>query len=125
MVLKNKLANVSDYAKHNQPKHLKLKIYTTAPVGTLIEVHLGKSTGNAYPQGTHSQYQAFTSVSGRWEELEFTFSQIPPGSKTTENEINQITLLFNPYMSTVETYFFDELTGPGIAPGNVISSKEK
>lgn len=122
MIFKNKLTDVSRYAKHTSSQKIKLKIYTTAPVGTLVEIHLGKNSGNAYPVGIHSQFQALTTVSGKWEELEFKFSQIPHGSKTADADVNQITLLFNPYVATVESYYFDDLTGP--AQENVISAKD-
>lgn len=109
------LSDVAAYATYTgMPKKIKLKVFSTAPVGTLVEIHLGQSTGNAYPEGTHSQYQAITAVTGKWEILEFKFSQIPPGSKTPESAINQITLMFNPYMNTEETFFFDDLEGPSI-----------
>ncbi|MBA3664929.1 MAG: hypothetical protein H0W61_12075 [Bacteroidetes bacterium] len=115
MNLQGILSEAEQYATYQGvPKKIKLKIFTSAPVGTLVEIHLGKNTGNAYPEGTHSQYQAFTTVSGKWEELEFKFSQIPPGSKTSPSEINQVTLLFNPYMNTSEIFYFDDLAGPSL-----------
>lgn len=117
MSLSGKLVSVDAYATYTGiPPKLKMKIYTTAPVGTLVEILLGsKGRNNEYPAGTNSQYQAYTTVSGTWEELQFKFSQIPTGSETSPIQVDQITLLFNPNTSTSDTYYFDEITGPLLA----------
>lgn len=129
MSISGKLAGVSEYATYTGiPPKIKMKIYTTAPAGTLVEILLGsRGRNNEYPAGTHSQYQAYTSVSNAWEELEFLFSQIPEGSETSASQIDQITLLFNPNSSTSDTYFFDEITGPiVVADGNMpVDPKKK
>lgn len=116
MPLNGKLTDVSPYATYlGVPPRLKMKIYTTAPVGTLVEILLGdKSKNNTYPGGTNSQYQAHTTVSGQWEELEFKFAQIPEGSETPTNGIDQVTLLFNPNSASADTYYFDEISGPAV-----------
>jgi hypothetical protein len=114
MSLNSGLMDIDKYATYEgNPPHIKLKIYTTAPAGTLVEVLLGSRNGNNdYPAGTHSQYQAYTKKSNEWEELEFLFSQIPQGSETSAAQVDQIVLLFNPNSSTSDTYYFDDLTGP-------------
>lgn len=114
MSLLGKLYNVDSYATYQGiPKQITMKIYTTAPVGTLIEILLGsKARNNEYPAGTNSQYQAYTTVSNAWEEVKFKFSQVPLGSETSFTEIDQVTLLFNPNTSTSDTYYFDDITGP-------------
>ena len=78
-----KFADVEQYATYddNAPK-FKMKVFSTAPVGSLIEIQMGKKTGNAYPEGTHSQYQAFTKTTNQWEVVEFKYSQTPKGSET-------------------------------------------
>lgn len=116
MLPNNKLADVSAFATYQGiPPRLKLKVYTTAPVGTLVEILLGsKEQMTAYPDGTNSQYQARTTVSGAWEDLEFKFAQVPPGSRTSFVQIDQVTLLFNPNTSTDDVYYFDELRGPAL-----------
>ena len=116
MNITGKLSDVSTYATYTGiPPKIKLKVYTTAPAGTLVEILLGDKQGNnAYPEGTHSQFQAHTTVSNAWEELEFKFAQIPEGSKTTSSQVNQITLLFNPNSSSSDTYYFDDLSGPSV-----------
>jgi hypothetical protein len=121
MSLNSKLTGVDKYATYEGiPPRLKMKIHTTAPAGTLVEVLLGSKRGNNdYPAGTHSQYQAYTSTSNEWEELEFKFSQVPQGSETGADQIDQIVLLFNPNSSTSDTYYFDDLTGPGLGAAPV------
>jgi hypothetical protein len=117
MPLNGILADVSPYATYKGvPPKLKMKIYTTAPVGTMVEILLGnKSLNNTFPAGTHSQYQAHTTVSGEWEELEFKFAQIPEGSQIQATNVDEVTLLFNPNSNTSDTYYFDEITGPSLA----------
>ena len=117
MDVSGKLSDVSNYATYTGiPPKIKMKVYTTAPAGTLVEILLGSKAGNnAYPEGTNSQFQAHTTVSNAWEELEFKFAQTPEGSKTSTTEVDQITLLFNPNSSSSDTYYFDELSGPAVS----------
>lgn len=123
MVIPRKLADVSIYSTYTgNPPQMKLKVFTDAPAGTLVEILLGsKGRNNEFPEGTHSQYQAYTTKSGAWEELTFKFSQIPSGSLTSATEIDQITLLFNPNTNTSHTYYFDDLEGPGLLSESVAS----
>jgi hypothetical protein len=120
MELKANLTDVSPYATYTgDPPQLKMKIYTSAPVGTLVEILLGRKSGNNdYPAGTNSQYQCYTTKTNEWEELHFLFSQIPQGSETTVSQIDQVTLLFNPNSSSSDTFYFDEITGPPIVSSN-------
>ncbi|MGZ3919042.1 MAG: hypothetical protein ACXVOH_07175 [Bacteroidia bacterium] len=117
MPLPGPMADVSPFATYvGVPPKLEMKIYTSAPPGTLIEILLGNRKGNnEYPAGTNSQYQAYTTVSNKWEQLEFKFSQIPQGSETATTQVDQITLLFNPNSANSDKYYFDELTGPPLA----------
>ena len=116
MCLASKLNDVSPYATYSGiPPKIKMKIFTSAPPGTLIEILLGsKGRSNEYPEGTHSQYQAYTTKSNEWEEIEFKFSQIPKGSETASSQIDQLTLLFNPNSSSNDVFYFDEITGPAL-----------
>jgi hypothetical protein len=130
MPLNGMMSDVSAYATYlGVPPKIKMKIYTTAPVGTLVEILLGdKTKNNTYPAGTNSQFQAYTTVSGQWEELEFKFAQIPEGSETPTTGINQLTLLFNPNSSTSDTYYFDEISGPTVIAaqtGGILPKKDK
>ena len=129
MKLYANLADVSPYTTYEGiPPRLKMKIYTAAPPGTLVEILLGSNRGNnAYPAGTNSQYQAYTTVSNQWEELEFKFSQVPEGSETSATQVDQVTLLFNPNSNTSDKFYFDEITGPGLVswPPEKIASPEE
>jgi hypothetical protein len=126
MSIDGTLADVSPYATYvGIPPRLHMKVYTTAPAGTLVEILLGsKGRNNEYPAGTHSQYQAYTKKSGEWEDLEFLFSQVPQGSETTATQIDQITLLFYPNSTNSDTYYFDDISGPSIVP-KTTDTKEK
>lgn len=128
MKLNANLVDVSSYATYlGEPPKIKMKIYTSAPPGTLVEILLTRRSNNDYPSGTHSQYQAYTSVSNKWENLEFKFSQIPQGSETAATQVDQVVLLFNPNSSTSDTYYFDEISGPGLAewPAEKIAVPDK
>jgi hypothetical protein len=129
MKLYANLVDVSAYTTYEGvPPKLKMKIYTTAAPGTLVEILLGSNRGNnAYPAGTNSQFQAYTTVSNQWEELEFKFSQIPEGSETSSTQVDQVTLLFNPNSNTSDKFYFDEINGPGLVswPPDPIAVPEK
>ncbi|MFL5764108.1 MAG: hypothetical protein ACJ77K_09215 [Bacteroidia bacterium] len=116
MAFRGKLADVSDYSTYlGIPPKLKMKIYTDAPVGTLVEILLGSRGRNTeYPAGTHSQYQAHTTVRNSWEELEFKFAQVPEGSETSAIQIDQLTVLFDPNSASSNIYYFDDITGPAL-----------
>jgi hypothetical protein len=124
MGLTKQIADVEKYATYlGIPPKFKMKVYTSAPPGTLIEILLGAQRGNNdYPAGTHSQYQAYTKTSNQWEELEFLFSQIPQGSETPVGKIDQLVLLFNPNSSNSDTYYFDDLTGPPLGDASKTGS---
>lgn len=111
-----KLNDVSLYATYiGIPSKIKMKIYTNAPAGTLVEILLGsRGRNNEYPAGTHSQYQARTSITNAWEELEFKFAQIPEGSETSAFQVDQLTLLFSPNSASSDTYYFDDIMGPSL-----------
>lgn len=121
-----KLTGVSDYATYlGVPPKMKMKIYTNAPVGTLVEFLLGNKLGNnTYPEGTNSQYQAYTTTSNAWEELEFKFAQVPEGSQTSFEQIDQITLLFSPNSASSDTYYFDDITGPQLIGSKIQTTKK-
>ncbi len=116
MNLNNKLEDVklfTSYAAY-APK-IKIKVYTTAPIGTLIELQLTKKGGDkGFPVGVNSQFQVYTTKTNEWEELEFNFAQIPRLSEVKTSDIDQLILLFNPNSYSAHTYYFDELTGPAI-----------
>jgi hypothetical protein len=121
-----KLSDVTPYASYlgTAPK-IKLKIFTDAPVGTLVEIQLGKVSKDPYPQAIHSQYQAYTTTTNAWEELEFVFAQTPAGSETSATEVNMVTLMFDPNSSSRYIFYFDELVGPTIISDVVATEPKK
>lgn len=113
LVLKWKLKDVSAYANYNENSpRIRMKVFTSATPGTLIEIQLGKNTAQDYPVNVHSQYHAKTTKQNEWEELEFSFSQIPKGSLVKHGEVNQIVILFAPNTKEKQVFYFDDLTGP-------------
>jgi hypothetical protein len=116
MNILGKLGGVGAYTTHEGvPPKIHMKLNTTAPPGTLVEILLGsRGRNNEYPAGTNSQYQAYTTIQDGWEDLEFVFSQIPEGSETDITQVDQLTLLFYPNSSNSDTYYFDEIKGPSV-----------
>ena len=85
-----------------------MKFFTNAPSGTPVELLIGKNSGEKdYPDGTLGHFRASTTVSGKWEQLEFSFIQTPEGSAVTIDQIDQITLLLNPNSSSADLYYFE------------------
>ena len=93
MYPKRKLEDVALYASNSEtaPK-IQLKIYTKAPIGTKVELHLGKRGERV--TNIHSVFYAYTTMQNCWEDLTFTFSHMPESSTVKTNEIDQLTLLF-------------------------------
>lgn len=116
MSLYRRLNDLNDYDSYSGVSSvISMKIYTDAPVGTSIEIQLGKNGVND-ASAINSIYLAHTSVSNEWHEVKFRFSQLQKGSKTSVTEIDQITLLFNPNSLTGHTYYFADITGPSLIP---------
>jgi hypothetical protein len=110
--LVSSIKNVNEFTSYQgDSKKIKLKVFSTAPVGTQIELQLGKKNEIAYPDGVHSQYQAYTTKQNQWEIIEFDFAQIPQGSKVSKDEIDQITILFAPKTETNDIFYYDDLAG--------------
>jgi hypothetical protein len=97
MYPKRKLEHVDLYTStaESAPK-IQMKIFTKAPVGTKVELHLSKRGEISYPAGVHSVFQAYTSCQNAWEELTFSFSHAPTESLVKANEIDQLVLMFAP-----------------------------
>jgi len=114
----NKFADVSPYAGNaiSSPK-IKIKIYSTAPVGTNIQLQLGTRSNFNFPAGIHSVYSANTKVSREWEEV--TFNYLMPGGFNNGSEINKIVILFNPNSHSRDTVYFDDPTGPATIPVSI------
>lgn len=108
-----KLVDVSSYADSSpQAPKINIKVYSSAPVGSEIQLQLGSMSIDSFPAGTHSSFVGVTTVQNAWELVTFSYYESPIGSMVLPTEIDKIILLFNPLTSTVETIYFDDLTGP-------------
>jgi hypothetical protein len=107
--------DVSGFATfHSSATKLKMKIYSTAPVGTLVEVQFtGKGIDN-YPKGVHSQFQAKTKKQNEWEEVVFDFVNAPEGSEVKPFAVNEIVVLFAPNTTGSNTFYISEFVGPKV-----------
>lgn len=108
-----KLVDVSSYADSStQAPKITIKVYSSAPVGSEIQLQLGRKSIDSFPAGAHSSFVGVTTVQNAWELVTFYYYESPIGSMVLPTEIDKIILLFNPLSSTVETIYFDDLTGP-------------
>ena len=108
-----KLADVTPYMDNSStaPK-IKMKVYSSGPVGTVVQLQLGIKSVDVYPEGIHSEYIAVSTVQNAWEELTFNFLQATPGSLVSAINIDKVVILFNPNSSARDTMYFDDLIGP-------------
>jgi hypothetical protein len=90
---------------------LSMKVYTTAPIGTTVKFKLEGS-------GASADVDAFTTVSGEWETLEWIFVG-------TANDLNELVFMFDfgnvGDGSATSTFYFDDIeqiAGP-IAPAQL------
>jgi hypothetical protein len=76
-----------------------MKVYTTAPTGTIVKFKLEGA-------GTNTEIDAFTTTSGAWETLEWVFAGTP-------NDLNEIVFMFD--FGTIgdgtatSTFYFDDV----------------
>ena len=110
------LKNVSQYATYlGSPPKIRLKLFTTAPPGTMIEAQLGNKGDDLYPSGIHSKYQAITTIQNAWAEIFFSFSEKPQGGLVDSTIIDKVVLLFSPNSLNGDIYYIDDFTGPDLA----------
>jgi hypothetical protein len=120
------LVNISNFTNlQEQSPKIRMKIFTSAPTGTMIEIQLGKISGLEYPMSVYAQFQAFTVKQNEWEELEFKFIQIPKGTLVKPTEINRINILFAPEIRKSEVFYFDDLIGPMLTGDTIVRKNEK
>jgi beta-glucanase (GH16 family) len=88
---------------------LKMKLYTTAPIGTEINLNMENRSLSAadYPSGRRCVLQAKTTKTRAWEELTFSLI-LRPDPSTPEGNIDQLVMLFAPNTSNSDVYFFDD-----------------
>lgn len=108
-----KLEDVSIYADSTmQAPKMTMKLFSSAAIGTIINLQLGLKAVDNYPYGIHSEYWAVTTKQNEWELITFTYSQSPVGSIAPSTEVDKIVLLFHPVSTARDTMFFDDLSGP-------------
>ncbi|MFN6037903.1 MAG: hypothetical protein ACK452_05505, partial [Bacteroidota bacterium] len=110
-----KLADVTPYLSNafSAPK-IKMKVFSKAPIGTLINLQLGISSVDNYPDGVNSEFIAATTQQNSWEILNFNYYQSPIGSLASSQGIDKIVLLFNPGSTVQDTFYFDDVIGPDV-----------
>ncbi len=78
---------------------ISMKVYTTAPVGTIAKLKLEGT-------GTSVEVDAYTTVSGTWETLEYIFAGTP-------NNLNELVFMFDfgniGDGTTSSTFYFDDI----------------
>jgi hypothetical protein len=122
-----KIENLESYA-NNSPDaaKIKMKLYSEAPVGTLIKLQLGSSLNNNYPGGIHSEYISYTTAKNAWENLSFSYLQSPAGGLTSSGSLDKLIILFQPGTNATDTFYFDDLIGPTLvtasSPGEAPAS---
>ncbi len=116
-----KLEDITLYADSGMSApRMTMKVYSTAPVGTVVQLQLGIKSVDNYPNGIHSEYMAFTTTQNAWETLSFRFYLAHGGTFATATNIDKIVLLFGPGTTTQDTMYFDDLMGPAlVTPSSV------
>lgn len=118
-----KLVDVSPYATLTTLK-IKMKLYTSAPVGSTIQLQLGIKSDDNYPSGIHSEYTAVTTAQNAWQLISFNYLQSPTGSMASPTDIDKIVILLRPNTSGRDTMYFDDLTGPELIASGIHSENQ-
>jgi hypothetical protein len=100
--------DVASYYLSNTKK-FSMKLYTTAPVGTTVELTLENSAmaAGGYPNGRHSVYAATVTSQNAWHTLVFNYV-FQPSFGVLDEQIDQVTFSFNNNSFTNYTYYFDD-----------------
>jgi hypothetical protein len=110
-----KLMDVSPYATNaGSPPKITMKLYSSAPTGTTVQLQLGSKNMDNYPTGIHSEYTAKTTAQNAWQNITFNYLLSPIGSLVMPTDIDKIVILFHPGSSSRDTIYFDDLTGPSL-----------
>ena len=109
------IPDVSAYASASGPK-ITMKVYSSMPAGSKIELQLGNKFYIGYPAGVHSQYTTQTTSSRAWETVSFNFMLAPNGSSVSAYTVDKLVLLFKPGGNVRDTIYFDDLMGPSLTP---------
>jgi|GEM_PF-472124 len=96
----------------NQTYQFQVDVYSSAPVGTPINITLQNKAAAAplgsFPAGRNSTYLANTTKQNQWETLTFAFNSAPDAG-TANVAIDQLAVLFNSGFYTGETYYIDNI----------------
>ncbi|MBT9392182.1 carbohydrate-binding protein [Hymenobacter sp. NST-14] len=96
----------------NQTYQFQVDVYSTAPVGTPINLTLQNkalaSPQGSFPAGRNSTYLAATTRQNQWETLTFAFNNAPDGG-TANVAIDQLAFLFNSGVASGDTYYLDNI----------------
>lgn len=116
----SKMLDVEQFASSSpEAPKIKMKLYSTAPVGTPIHLQLGTSMNNNYPGGIHSEYKALTTVKNEWQNVIFSYFHSPQGGLTTSANLDKIVILLHPGVTDMDTIYFDDFAGPELVSLNV------
>ncbi len=90
-------------------KSLQLKVYSTAPIGTEVQISLENRglISQPYPTGRRTLLNAFTTKQNEWETLTFEYVFTPDGGLPAD-EIDQLTVLFAPNSFTNYMFYLDD-----------------
>jgi beta-glucanase (GH16 family) len=101
----------TQYASAMPTYMIKMDLYTTAPVGTQVQLQLANAGAwGSYPLGIHSYYTATTTVANQWQTLTFAFAGIAdPAGASYQSNLDRMVFLFNPNSYTNHTYYFDNI----------------
>jgi hypothetical protein len=115
-----KMMDITPYASNafNAP-HMRMKVYSTAPIGTAVQIQLGISSVDNYPAGIHSIYQAMTTTQNAWETLTFNYYQTIPNSLASPTNIDKMIILYELNSNSLDTMYFDEIVGPTLVSSGV------
>jgi hypothetical protein len=114
------LADIVEYEAGN--KVFFIDVMTSAPVGTEIKLQFqssSNSTATNYPAGVRSTCTTFTTKSGEWERLRFSFSSLDNAS-IAASKIDELVLVFDPGNLTDAIYDLDNFKQGKVQDGCVL-----
>jgi hypothetical protein len=116
----NHYVDVTPFASTTASNKFTMKVWSTMPVGSQIDVQFGTRQYNTYPQAVHSEYSAFTTVTRAWELVTFNYKAVQGGTFPYGASCDKIIVLFHPNSHTRDTIYFDDPTGPANVPVGLI-----
>ena len=109
-VLFYKIDEIKDASQFTSSrKKFFLDVLTDAPIGSQIILQLENghlATPANYPLARHSRYETYTTISGSWERLQFSYIDAPDAS-TAPDSVDQLVFLFASNTFSGHNYYFD------------------